>query len=132
MRSGAFRVVWPWIKQQRVLIRSAWKLLFQEVLVLSADNSFNWLNVAVQHVSKRYRNIIKLVQKCQIDRMLKYSYRVHSFKTHICTWFCVCGSRGTEVNEIGIISVLMREPDSKASIQMNKKLQNERFFEGNT
>lgn len=35
------------------------------------------------------------------------------------------------MNEIDIIPVLMREPDSKASIQMNKKLQNAKCFEGN-
>lgn len=35
------------------------------------------------------------------------------------------------MNEIHIIPVLRRGPGSKASIQMNKKLQNARCFEGN-
>lgn len=37
--------------------------------------------------------------------------------------FCAHGSRGAEVNEADIIPVLTGEPDSKANIQMNKKLQ---------
>lgn len=66
-----------------------------------------------------------------IGRMLKDSYRVHSFHKHLLNVLCAHGCRGTEGNEIDIITVLMGQADSQASIQMNEKLQNAECFGGN-